>query len=51
MLGIVLTLIAILFVICIAFCFSESPFDRGARNDALFFATPKGPKKNSGIRL
>jgi len=51
MVGIILTLIAILFVICFAFYFSDSPFDRGVRNDALFFAVRKERRKNSGIRL
>lgn len=40
MLGIFLTLLAVLLVICFAFCLS----DHKVRADALFFAAPKFPK-------
>jgi len=43
MLGIFLTLIAVLLVICFAFYFSDPP---GARADSLFFVARKSPKGN-----
>ncbi len=47
MLGIALTLVAVLLVICFAFYYSDHPSDRGIRADALFFASRKNAKKNS----
>ena len=47
MLGIFLTLIAVLFVICIAFYISDHP-PGGVRADSLFFLSQKGSKRNAG---
>lgn len=47
MLGVILTLIAVLLVICFAFCFSEHSHGR-VRADALFFLWQKNSKRNSG---
>ena len=46
MIGILITLVAVLLVICIAFYYAEHPSGRGARAEALFFATRASPKKN-----
>ena len=46
MIGIFLTLVAVLLVICFAFYFTEHPSGRGASSEALFFATRVSPKKN-----
>jgi hypothetical protein len=49
MIGIFITLVAVLLVICFAFYYTEHPSGRGARAEALFFATrtipPKKPEK------
>jgi hypothetical protein len=42
MLGVLVTILAVLLVICIAFHFSES----GTRSDSVFFVQRKGPKRN-----
>jgi hypothetical protein len=47
MLGIILTLVAVLLVICFAFYYSDHPSYRGAKADALFFAERKKPKRDS----
>ncbi len=47
MLGIILTLFAVLLVICFAFYYSDHPSGRGARADTLFYLRPKDQKKNS----
>ena len=41
MLGIIVTLFAVLAVICCAFYYSEHPSARGSKNDALFYMAPK----------
>ncbi len=46
MLGIVITLLAVLAVICLAFHYSDSSVRRGSVIDALFYAAPKYLKKN-----
>ena len=46
MLGIVITLLAVLAVICFAFHYSDSSARRGSVIDALFYAAPKYFKKN-----
>jgi hypothetical protein len=46
MLGIILTLFAVLLVICFAFYYSEHPSGLGPRNDALLSITSRGLKKN-----
>ena len=48
MLGILLTLIAVLLVICFAFYFSDNAPGRGVRADSLFFADRKSMKRNPG---
>jgi hypothetical protein len=45
MLGIVITLLAVLAVICFAFHYSENSSGRGSGIDALFNAAPKYLKK------
>jgi hypothetical protein len=46
MLGIILTLFAVLLVICFAFYYSDHPSGRGARADTLFYIRPKGQRKD-----
>lgn len=41
MLGIVVTLLAILAAICFAFYYSDNPSSRGFKNDMLFYLAPK----------
>lgn len=43
MLGVFVTILAVLLVICIAFHFS----DPGVRSDSVFFVRRKGPKRDS----
>jgi len=47
MVGIIVTLLAVLAVICFAFCYSDHQSARGARNDALFYLAPKYLKRNT----
>lgn len=47
MVGIVLTLLAVLFVICIAFYFADTPSGRGPHSDALFYIKSKELKHKS----
>jgi len=46
MLGIVLTLVAVLLVICFAFYYSDHPSYHGTKADAMFFAERKKPKRD-----
>jgi len=46
MVGIVITLLAVLAVICFAFHYSDSSAGRGSMIDALFYAAPKYLRKN-----
>ncbi len=46
MLGIVITLLAVLAVICFAFHYSDGSVKRGSVIDALFYAAPKYLTKN-----
>jgi hypothetical protein len=46
MLGIVLTLIAVLLVICFAFCYADHPLRGEPNAEAFFYGKPKGTKKN-----
>ncbi len=48
MLGIILTLVAVLLVICFAFYYSDHPSYRGSKADSMFFAERKKPKRNPG---
>jgi len=41
MLGILVTLLAVLAVICFAFHYSEQPSSRGLKSDVLFYLAPK----------
>jgi hypothetical protein len=52
MLGIILTLVAVLLVICFAFCYTEQehPSGRGARADALFFAARKSRQGSDNVK-
>ncbi len=50
MLGIFLTIAAVLLVICFAFCLSDHPAYRGARADSLFFITPRRARRNCAHR-
>ncbi len=45
MLGIFLTLIAVLVVICFSFYYSENPSGRERKAEALFFLPRNNPKK------
>jgi hypothetical protein len=45
MLGIILTLLAVFFVVCVAFYFSDHPGPRSRSTDPLFFHEP-GRSKN-----
>jgi hypothetical protein len=46
MLGIILTLFAVLLVICFAFYYTDHPSEHGPKADALFYVKSKGPKKD-----
>jgi hypothetical protein len=48
MLGIIITLLAVLAVICFAFHYSELPSSRGSKADALHRTRPGYGKKDSG---
>jgi hypothetical protein len=45
MIGIILTLLAVLLVICFAFYYSEQPPERGSRADTLFYLNSKSLRK------
>jgi len=45
MIGIILTLVAVLLVICFAFCFADHPLKRDPRADIFFHSRPKGIRK------
>jgi len=44
MLGLILTVVAVLLGICFAFCFSDTRYS----SDALFYVAPKSPSKAPG---
>ena len=46
MVGIIITLLAVLAVICFAFHYSDGSAGRGSMIDALFYKTPKYLRKN-----
>jgi hypothetical protein len=46
MLGIVLTIFAVLVVICFALCYSDRPSGSGSGTDAFFYLKPKDLRKN-----
>ena len=41
MLGIIVTVLAVLVVICFAFCYADNSSTHRAKNDSLFFLAPK----------
>jgi hypothetical protein len=47
MVGLFLTLLAVLLLICFAFYFSDHPSERGGHSDALFFLSRRNSKKDS----
>jgi hypothetical protein len=47
MLGLFLTLLAVLLLICFAFYFSDHPSERGVRADVMFFLGRRNSKKDS----
>ena len=48
MVGVILTVLAVLFVICLAFCYSDHPAGHGPRSDALFFLKSRSLKTGAG---
>jgi len=45
MVGIILTLVAVLLVICFAFCFADPSLRRDAKAEMFFYSRPKGGRK------
>jgi hypothetical protein len=48
MLGIIVTLLAVLAVICFAFHYSDHPSSRGLKSDVLFYLAPKYFNQKAG---
>jgi hypothetical protein len=46
MIGIILTLIAVVLLICFAFHYADHPSGSRSKTDVLFYAKPKGLKKD-----
>jgi hypothetical protein len=51
MLGIILTLLAVFFVICFVFYHSDHPSSQGRKSDFLFYIVPRNPKKKKGTSI